>query len=79
MRKQPSERKPARQPKSDVRGERQRRGQPAGKAAEQLGATEEQVKPLTPPMARSDEQPNDPERGAQPDKGLDPADELTPG
>lgn len=44
-----------------------------------IGATEKQVQPLTPPMARSDKQPDDPERGKQSDKGIDPADELTPG
>jgi hypothetical protein len=47
--------------------------------AEQRGATEKQVQPLTPPMAESDQQPNDPQRGRQPDKDIDPADELTPG
>jgi hypothetical protein len=30
-------------------------------------------------MATSDQQPNDPKRGQQPDKDIDPADELTPG
>jgi len=30
-------------------------------------------------MAESDQQPNDPRRGKQPDKEIDPADELTPG
>lgn len=53
------------------------KAQPNG--AGQMGATEKQVQPLTPPMARSDEQPGDPERDKQPDKGIDPADELTPG
>jgi len=48
-------------------------------AADQLGATEQQVQPLTPPIAKSDQQPNDPQRGKQPDPDIDPADELTPG
>jgi hypothetical protein len=61
----------------DERAERGEATPPAG--AEQRGATEKQVQPLTPPMAESDQQPNDPKRGQQPDKGIDPADELTPG
>lgn len=61
----------------DERAERGEAAPPA--AAEQRGATEKQVQPLTPPMAESDQQPNDPKRGRQPDKDLDPADELTPG
>ena len=47
---------------------------------EQRGATEQQVKPLTPPMANSDDQPGDPARKKQgPGDQIDPADELTPG
>jgi hypothetical protein len=66
--------------KSDLTPERERRGETTDTpAADQLGATEQQVAPLTPPMARSDEQPHDRDRKEQPDKGIDPADELTPG
>ena len=67
-------------PGDPFKQERERRGEQAPpKSADQLGATEKQVQPLTPPMANSDQQPNDPKRGRQPDKGIDPADELTPG
>ncbi|HEU5102791.1 MAG TPA: hypothetical protein VFU22_27405 [Roseiflexaceae bacterium] len=77
--KQLSPAKPANQ-KDSFKDERAERGEatpPA--AANQRGATEKQVQPLTPPMAKSDQQPDDPKRGQQPDKDLDPADELTPG
>jgi hypothetical protein len=66
--------------KDAVKNEREQRGaHKPPSAADQRGATEKQVQPLTPPMANSDQQPNDPNRGRQPDKGIDPADELTPG
>jgi hypothetical protein len=67
-------------PKNDFSAEREQRGQKTRTpAADQLGATEQEVTPLTPPMARSDEQPGDRQRGKESDKGIDPADELTPG
>jgi hypothetical protein len=70
--------KPA--PKTDLSAERRQRGDATeSSAADQLGATEEQVVPLTPPMAKSDEQPGQPDRKHHPDAGIDPADELTPG
>jgi hypothetical protein len=66
--------------KETFKDERAERGEATPPAdAEQRGATEKQVQPLTPPMAESDQQPNDPKRGRQPDKDIDPADELTPG
>ena len=66
--------------KDTFKPEREQRGeQKLPPAADQLGATEQQVQPLTPPTAKSDQQPNDPQRGKQPDPGIDPADELTPG
>jgi hypothetical protein len=71
---------PAKPAKDTFKSEREQRGEhnppPAG---DQLGATEQQIQPLTPPNAKSDQQPNDPKRGEQPDPGIDPADELTPG
>jgi hypothetical protein len=80
MDKQHKEQKADPNRKTDLQPERERRGDTTDTpAAEQLGATEQQVAPLTPPMARSDEQPRDRDRGEQPDKGIDPADELTPG
>jgi hypothetical protein len=64
----------------DFKAEREQRGeQNTPPASDQLGATDKQVQPLTPPMAKSDQQPNDPKRGKQPDPDIDPADELTPG
>jgi hypothetical protein len=65
----------------DLTAERAQRGQktPPG-AAEQMGATDQEVLPLTPPMAESDQLPGRPNRkknGA--DDQIDPADELTPG
>jgi hypothetical protein len=66
--------------KDTFKAERAQRGeQNPPPAADQLGATDQQVQPLTPPMAKSDQQPHDPQRGKQPDKEIDPADELTPG
>ncbi len=66
--------------KDTFKAEREQRGeQNPPSAADQRGATEQQVQPLTPPMAKSDQQPNEPQRGKQADKELDPADELTPG
>ena len=80
MEKQRGARKTTGNAKDGSKNQRARPGQPGEMPESQrLGATEEQVVPLTPPMARSDEQPNDPDRGAEPDKGLDPADEITPG
>lgn len=80
MSKQRNTKSSAKPTPSDLKPERERRGQKSGPSvADQRGATEQQVQPLTPPMAESDQQPRDPSRGAQPDKGLDPADELTPG
>ena len=71
---------PPKPAKDSFKQEREQRGeQHPAPAADQLGATEQQVKPLTPPIAKSDQQPNDPQRGKQPDPGIDPADELTPG
>jgi len=71
---------PARPAKDSFKPEREQRGeQDPSPAADQLGATERQVQPLTPPPAKSDQQPNDPQRVKQPDPGIDPADELTPG
>jgi hypothetical protein len=69
-------------PASDkLKPEREQRGQHTPPAvSEQRGATEQQVKPLTPPMANSDDQPGDPARKKQgPGDQIDPADELTPG
>ena len=71
---------PPKPAKDTFKSEREQRGEqnlPA--AADQRGATDQQIQPLTPPMAKSDQQPNDPQRGKQPDPGIDPADELTPG
>jgi hypothetical protein len=65
--------------KDTFQHEREQRGEHTLPAAEQQGATEQQVQPLTPPMAKSDQQPHDSRRGKQPDKDIDPADELTPG
>jgi hypothetical protein len=66
--------------KDTFKAEREQRGeQSPPSTTEQRGATEQQVQPLTPPMAKSDQQPNDPQRGKQPNRGIDPADELTPG
>jgi hypothetical protein len=66
--------------KEDFKREREQRGeQNSAPAGDQLGATERQMQPLTPPSARSDQQPDDPQRGKQPDPDIDPADELTPG
>lgn len=80
MQKQSGGRKPPRRSKDNLKPARARPGQQDETRAEkQLGGTEQQVAPLTPPMARSDEQPGDPERGAEPGAGIDPADELTPG
>jgi hypothetical protein len=80
VQKQQRDTKKAGGPQQATNAERERRGQQAETPAEkQLGATEREVTPLTPPMARSDEQPNDPDRGDEPSKGIDPADELTPG
>jgi hypothetical protein len=71
---------PAKTTKDPFKAEREQRGeQNPAPAADQRGATEQQVQPLTPPMATSDQQPNDPQRGKQSDKDIDPADELTPG
>jgi hypothetical protein len=66
--------------KDTFKAEREQRGEHSPPtAADQQGATDQQVQPLTPPMAKSDQQPNDLRRGKQPDKEIDPADELTPG
>ena len=72
---------PSKPTRDTFKQEREQRGEhaPPPASGEQLGATEKQIQPLTPPMANSDQQPNDPKRGRQPDKGIDPADELTPG
>src|SRR4051812_27771933 len=71
---------PAKPAKNRFKAERKERGeQTPPSAADQRGATEQQVQPLTPPMAKSDQQPNDQQRGKQPDKEIDPVDELTPG
>ncbi len=71
---------PAKPTKDTFKAEREQRGeQNPPLAGDQLGATDQQVQPLTPPMAKSDQQPNDPKRGKQPDPGIDTADELTPG
>ena len=71
---------PTKPAKDTLKAERKQRGEATPPAtADQRGATEQQVQPLTPPMATSDQQPNDPNRGRQPDKDIDPADELTPG
>ena len=48
-------------------------------AAEQLGATEKDVVPTTPPMAESDELPSGPVRKSAADEEIDPNEELTPG
>jgi hypothetical protein len=71
---------PVKPAKDTFKAEREQRGEQAPPtAADQQGATDQQVQPLTPPMAKSDQQPNDPQRGKQHDKEIDPADELTPG
>jgi len=71
---------PPKPAKDQFKAEREQRGeQNPPLAGDQLGATDQQVQPLTPPMANSDQQPNDPKRGKQPDPDIDPADELTPG
>jgi hypothetical protein len=70
---------PPKPTRDTFKAEREQRGEQAPPSDDQLGATEKQIQPLTPPMANSDQQPNDPKRGRQPDKGMDPADELTPG
>ena len=78
MEKQPKT--PAKPAKDTFKAEREQRGeQHPPSLADERGATEQQVQPLTPPSAKSDQQPNDPQRGKQPDPGIDPADELTPG
>ena len=77
MEKQPKN--PAKPVKDTFKNEREQRGEQTPPAADQLGATDQQVQPLTPPMAESDQQPHDPQRGKQSDKQIDPADELTPG
>ena len=78
MEKQPKT--PTKPVKDTFKVEREQRGeQNPPSNADQLGATEQQVQPLTPPSAKSDQQPDDPKRGKQPDPGIDPADELTPG
>jgi hypothetical protein len=80
LEKQHSDRKAAQKQKDELAPERERRGETTDTpATDLLGATEQQVAPLTPPMARSDEQPNDKDRGKEPHKDIDPADELTPG
>jgi hypothetical protein len=72
---------PAKPTNDTFKAEREQRGEqtPPPAAADQLGATEQQVQPLTPPSAKSDQQPNQPKRKEQPDLGIDPTDDLTPG
>jgi hypothetical protein len=70
---------PPKPAKDTFKQEREQRGERTPADADQRGATDQQVQPLTPPMAKSDQQPNDLRRGKQPDKEIDPADELTPG
>ncbi len=71
---------PTKPAKDTFKQEREQRGeQNPPSAADKRGATERQVQPLTPPMAQSDQQPNDPQRGKQPDQDIDPVDEMTPG
>lgn len=75
----------AKQPKAarEFAKERAERGQATEPGvADQLGATEQQVQPLTPPTAESPErQPPIPRKRYIPDaeNEIDPADELTPG
>jgi hypothetical protein len=71
-----------RPPSDTLKAEREQRGQQTPPTdAERRGATEQQVQPLTPPMADSDELPGDPKRKKDqgPDDQIDPAEELTPG
>jgi hypothetical protein len=71
---------PAKPADDSFKPEREQRGQQSSPpSADQLGATEQQVQPLTPPSAKSDQQPNQPKRKEQPDLGIDPTDDLTPG
>ena len=59
MDKQPKT--PSKPAQDTFKAEREQRGeQNPPSAADQLGATEQQVQPLTPPIAKSDQQPNDP-------------------
>jgi hypothetical protein len=62
-------------------GARRGRGQQQAPAAasDQMGATEKQVIPTTPPMAESDELPGRPVRKTRADDQISAADELTPG
>lgn len=75
----------AKRPKNarDLSAERAERGQATEPgAADQRGATEQQVQPLTPPTAEAPErQPSIPRKRFIPEaeNEIDPADELTPG
>lgn len=68
---------------NEFAAERAARGQASQpESANQLGATEQDVQPLTPPAAESpDKQPPLPRKRYAEDveDALDPADELTPG
>lgn len=75
-----NDKQPQKPAKEAFKEERAERGDVTeSPAAEQLGGTEKQVTPLTPPMARSDEQPGDRKLADKADEEIDPADELTPG
>jgi hypothetical protein len=67
----------------DARTKHSRRADEATQAtANQLGATEEQITPLTPPTrddASNDEQPKSPNPKQRAADEIDPADEITPG
>jgi hypothetical protein len=68
--------------KHAFKAEREQRGeQTPPTVATQMGATEQEVAPLTPPMANSDTAPNmaKREKKTAAEEQIDPADELTPG
>jgi hypothetical protein len=73
------EQKPGNQPSKS--SSETRRAQPGDRSRptldEQVGATEQEVIPMTPPMAESDQMPGQPNR--KKDDELSPTDELTPG
>lgn len=74
------ETKAASQPAKGKSGARRgRRDDQAPEASEQMGVTEKEVIPTTPPMAESDELPGRPVRKTRADDEISAADELTPG
>jgi hypothetical protein len=67
------------QPAKGKSGARRGRGEQQAPAADQMGATEKEVIPTTPPMAESDELPGRAVRKTCADDQISAADELTPG